>query len=130
MSEAAFEQQPFGDVTFADNPENRCPVVLVLDTSGSMAGQRIQELNAGLQTLQTELAADALAAKRVEIAIVTFGPVNPNAIFNVECDFTGMHQFIAPHLSTTGDTPMGVLRARGFTPNLNRTSIEMDRGLV
>jgi uncharacterized protein YegL len=101
MSDAAFEQQPFGDVTFADNPENRCPVVLVLDTSGSMSGQRIQELNAGLQTLQTELAADPLASKRVEIAIVTFGPVD------VQCDFTGMQQFIAPHLSTTGDTPMG-----------------------
>ncbi len=101
MSEVAFEQQPFGDVTFADNPENRCPVVLVLDTSGSMAGRPIQELNAGLQTLQTELAADQLASKRVEIAIVTFGPVN------VQCDFTGMQHFIAPHLSTTGDTPMG-----------------------
>jgi uncharacterized protein YegL len=97
----AFAQQPFGDVTFAENPENRCPVVLVLDTSGSMAGKRIEELNAGLQTLQSELTADALAAKRVEIAIVTFGPVQ------VQCDFTGMQQFIAPHLYTTGDTPMG-----------------------
>jgi uncharacterized protein YegL len=101
MSEVAFEQQPFGDVTFADNPENRCAVVLVLDTSGSMAGQKIQELNAGLQTLQTELTADPLASKRVELAIVTFGPVH------VECDFAGMLQFVAPHLSTTGDTPMG-----------------------
>jgi uncharacterized protein YegL len=101
MSENSYEQQPFADVTFAENPENRCPVVLVLDTSGSMSGRPIQELNAGLQTLQTELAADTLASKRVEVAIVTFGPVN------VQCDFTGMQHFIAPHLSTTGDTPMG-----------------------
>jgi uncharacterized protein YegL len=101
MAEGIFEQQPFGDVTFAENPENRCPVVLVLDTSGSMNGRPIQELNAGLQTLQTELAADPLASKRVEVAIVTFGPVQ------VQCDFTGMQHFIAPRLSTTGDTPMG-----------------------
>src|SRR5262249_8707375 len=26
------------DTTFAENPENRCSVVLLLDTSGSMAG--------------------------------------------------------------------------------------------
>jgi uncharacterized protein YegL len=101
MSQGELEQQPFGDATFAENPENRCPVVLVLDTSGSMSGQRIQELNAGLQTFRDELFADSLAAKRVEVAIVTFGPVN------VECDFTGIQNFIAPHLSTTGDTPMG-----------------------
>ena len=49
------EQQPFGDAVFAENPENRCPVVLVLDTSGSMAGKRIEELNAGLQTFRDEL---------------------------------------------------------------------------
>jgi uncharacterized protein YegL len=101
MSAGELEQQPFGDVTFADNPENRCAVVLVLDTSGSMAGQKIQQLNAGLQTFRDELFSDSLASKRVEVAIVTFGPVN------VECDFTGIQSFIAPHLSTTGDTPMG-----------------------
>jgi len=30
---------------FADNPEPRCPVVLLLDTSGSMQGAAINELN-------------------------------------------------------------------------------------
>jgi uncharacterized protein YegL len=101
MSEVPFQQLPFGDATFAENPENRCAVVLVLDTSGSMGGQPIQELNAGLQTFRDELSADSLAAKRVEVAIVTFGPVH------VECDFTSIHNFSAPHLTTTGDTPMG-----------------------
>jgi uncharacterized protein YegL len=89
------------DTAFAENPENRCPVVLVLDTSGSMAGEPIRELNAGLQTFRDELFADSLAAKRVEVSIVTFGPVN------VECDFTSIQYFYAPTLSTTGTTPMG-----------------------
>jgi len=39
-------------VEFQDNPEPRCPVVLLLDTSGSMAGKPIDELNAGLQDFQ------------------------------------------------------------------------------
>jgi hypothetical protein len=32
------EQVPFGTDNFADNPEPRLPCVLLLDTSGSMAG--------------------------------------------------------------------------------------------
>jgi uncharacterized protein with von Willebrand factor type A (vWA) domain len=36
---------PVGLPEFVENPENRCPVILLLDTSGSMSGQPIQELN-------------------------------------------------------------------------------------
>ena len=42
------DQQPLGAVTFAENPEPRCPCLLLLDTSGSMAGKPIAELNAGI----------------------------------------------------------------------------------
>jgi uncharacterized protein YegL len=101
MSQDSFEQQPFGDPEFAENPESRCPVVLVLDNSGSMGGEPIRELNAGLLTLRDELFADALAANRVEIAIVTFGPVR------VEVDFTTIHHFSPPTIYAAGDTPMG-----------------------
>ena len=41
----------FGSVEFAENPEPRVPCVLILDTSQSMQGSRINELNAGLQVL-------------------------------------------------------------------------------
>jgi len=37
-------------IEFAENPEPRCPCVLLLDTSGSMSGEKIASLNAGLQT--------------------------------------------------------------------------------
>jgi uncharacterized protein YegL len=69
------EQIPFGTNDFAENPEPRVACVLLLDVSGSMAGSAIAELNAGLTTYKDELAADSLASKRVEVAVVTFGSV-------------------------------------------------------
>jgi uncharacterized protein YegL len=95
------EQITFGPDGFADNPEPRCPCVLLLDVSGSMSGQPIAELNSGLVTFKDELAADALAMKRVEVAIVTFGPTK------VELPFTSATNFYPPNLSSQGDTPMG-----------------------
>jgi uncharacterized protein YegL len=95
------EQITFGTDDFASNPEPRCPCVLLLDVSGSMSGQPIAELNAGLVTFKDELAADALAMKRVEVAIVTFGPTK------VELPFTSATNFYPPNLSSQGDTPMG-----------------------
>jgi uncharacterized protein YegL len=95
------EQITFGPDGFADNPEPRCPCLLLLDVSGSMSGQPIAELNAGLVTFRDELAADALAMKRVEVAIVTFGPTK------VELPFTSATNFYPPNLSSQGDTPMG-----------------------
>ena len=49
------EQQPFDDVEFAENPEQRCPVALLLDTSYSMSGAPIAELNDGLATLRRSI---------------------------------------------------------------------------
>jgi uncharacterized protein YegL len=102
MSEPSeLDQQPFGDVTFAENPEPRCPCVLLLDTSTSMSGAKIAELNAGLQVFAEELRSDAMAAKRVEVAIVSFGPIQTVQHF-ITAD-----AFQAPTLVTAGDTPMG-----------------------
>jgi uncharacterized protein YegL len=95
------EQVPFGTTDFAENPEPRCPCVLLLDTSASMRGNPLNELNAGLAAYKEELAADSLAAKRVEVAVVTFGPVQ-----TVQ-DFATAEQFNPPVLEPTGDTPIG-----------------------
>jgi uncharacterized protein YegL len=67
------DQNYFEQAEFADNPEPRCPVVLVLDTSGSMAGAAIQELNEGLRAFSDALKSDRLASLRVEVAVVAFG---------------------------------------------------------
>ena len=96
------EQIPFGTSDFAENPEPRCPCVLLLDVSGSMQGEPIRELNEGLAVYRDELAADGLASKRVEVAVVTFG-----GQVNVVTDFVTADHFHAPTLTATGDTPMG-----------------------
>jgi uncharacterized protein YegL len=107
MSET-YEQQPFESARFADNPEPRCPCLLLLDTSGSMSGTPIAELNQGLQTFQTELQGDSLASKRVEVAIITFGPVS------VVQSFTQASTFFAPQLTSQGNTPMGAAIEEGL----------------
>ena len=95
------EQITFATSDFASNPEPRCPCILLLDVSGSMNGRPINELNAGLVTFRDELLADPLALKRVELGIVTFGPVH------VEQPFTSAANFFPPILFAQGDTPMG-----------------------
>lgn len=92
----------FGAVEFADNPEPRVPCLLLLDTSGSMGGTPITELNRGVQTFKDELMSDPLAAKRVEVAIVTFG--SAPAVIQ---DFVGAVAFDPPNLVAGGGTGMG-----------------------
>lgn len=102
------EQISFGTTEFADNPEPRCLCLLLLDVSGSMQGQPIAELNAGLTIFKDELAADALAMKRVEVGIVTFGPVQ------IALPFQGAAAFYPPALTAQGDTPMGAAIKQGL----------------
>jgi uncharacterized protein YegL len=108
LSNITFDQRPFGGAEFAENPENRCAVLLLLDNSQSMRGSPITELNLGLQVFRDELFADSLAAKRVDVGIVTFGPVK------VETDFVGIQHFYAPTLAVDGDTPMGSAIEQGL----------------
>ena len=103
-----FEQQPFTVDEFVDNPDPRCPCVLLLDVSGSMRGEPLRQLNEGLRVFKDELSADSLAARRVEIAVVTFGPVT------VVTDFVTADQYQPTDLVAQGDTPMGAAIERGL----------------
>lgn len=119
----SFEQQPFSGAEFVDNPEPRCPCLLLLDVSGSMRGQPIRELNDGLSLFRDELYADSLAAKRVEVGIVTFGPVQ------VLSDFVGVQNWMPPSLTDQGDTPMGAAIEQGLTLLRDRKTLYRSNGV-
>jgi uncharacterized protein YegL len=89
-------------VEFAENPEPRCPCVLLLDTSGSMHGQAIDALNEGLWVFKLEVCKDPLAARRVEVAVVTF-----DDRVQVPQPFIGIEDFEPPVLTAQGLTHMG-----------------------
>jgi len=95
------DQIILGTDSFAENPEPRCPCVLVLDTSGSMSGEAIAQLNVGLRRFRDDLMSDTLAMKRVDVAIITFGPTQ------LEMPFQTAGSFIPPTLNASGDTPLG-----------------------
>jgi uncharacterized protein YegL len=124
------EQLPFAAAAeFANNPEPRCPCVLLLDVSYSMSevvrgagaatgevvqrdGQayqivaggttRIDLLNDGLQAYKDDLTADTLASQRVEVCVMTFG-----GRVETVTPFVTADQFTPPTLTAAGDTPMG-----------------------
>jgi len=56
-----------------DNYEQKCLCTLVLDTSGSMAGSPITELNKGLNEFYKAVEEDLIASSRLEICIIGFG---------------------------------------------------------
>ncbi len=101
MDQTAYEESPFSEARFADNPDPRCPCVLILDRSASMSGPKIQQLNDGLAQFRTELLRDEIAARRVEIAVVPFGPVSRNSSFYPAGNFD------PKPMAAAGDTPMG-----------------------
>lgn len=92
------------DVVLTDNTSQRLPCVLVLDGSGSMAGDPIRELNAGLKILEQELKNDDTAAQRVQLMVIRLGDDND---VKVVTDWTDAIDFTAPELEANGVTPLG-----------------------
>lgn len=110
-------------IQFAENAEPRCPVVLLLDTSGSMYGEKIDELNAGVGQLATDLKGHTLASQRVELAIVVFGEKvealdvrsgGGGVPWDANQAFVTADEFQPPRLEAAGTTPLGEAMIRSL----------------
>ncbi|MGO9600746.1 MAG: vWA domain-containing protein [Isosphaeraceae bacterium] len=122
------DQVPYGGFDgseFVDNPEPRVACVLLLDVSGSMNGTPIDELNAALVTFKETMAADSLASKRAEIAILVFG-----GVLDLVQDFITAENFTPPVLQTHGDTPMGAAINRSIDMIAARKEIYKANGIA
>ena len=97
-------------IEIANPQQPHCATVLLLDTSGSMDGEKISALNEGIRIFKKEIVGDEteeakgddLAAKRVDLAVITFG----HAV-NVIHEFSSVGDFDPPTLVANGTTPMG-----------------------
>jgi len=111
------------DIEFVNN-EQRTPVVLLLDVSGSVAGEPIAHLNDGLQVFEQELKNDPVARNRVEVAIVTFG-----GTVQVVQDFSSAATFTAPTRTADGNTPMGAAIHTGLDLVAQRKRLYKEHGI-
>lgn len=119
-----YDQEPFVDAEFFDNPQPRCPCLLLLDVSVSMRGRPLEELNAGIQAFEEELKSDSLASQRVEVAIVTFGPVR------TVTEFQSAQSFLAPALEAEGATPLGKAIEHGLGLLKDRKAQYRENGIT
>ncbi len=87
------------------NPSQRTPCILVLDASGSMDGEPIDQLNQGVRALEVELKNDATASMSVQLAIVCVG--GPAGDADIMQDWTDAGDFSAFDLTAGGYTPLG-----------------------
>lgn len=114
---------PVGLPEFYENPENRCPVLLLLDTSASMSGAPIAALNQGIAAFKGDVLQNTQASLSVEVAIVTFGPVE------LVQDFVTIDHFAPPTLKASGFTPLGEAIAFGLDLVEKRKEVYRENGI-
>jgi len=90
----------FSDLT--ENPTARVPICLVLDTSGSMDGEPISELNEAIAMFFSAINSDEMAHDAADISIVTFGGKVAQTV-----EFGSIDRQSPPMLIASGSTPMG-----------------------
>ena len=84
------------------NPDPRIACALLLDTSSSMSGSPIDQLNQGFEQFCKEIKDDDLACKRAEISVITF-----DSAARVAIPFTEGRHLRPRHLNASGATAMG-----------------------
>ena len=84
----------------------RLPVYLLLDTSGSMMGEPIESVKAGVHMLVSSLRSDPYALETAWLSIITFDSQVTQTVPSTE-----LAQFQEPALNASGVTSMGAALA-------------------
>lgn len=92
---------PLTELDLIENPEPRLACMVVIDTSGSMNGDPIAEVNEGIRRLNREIASDELTLSRAEIGIIAF-----NNTWSVVQAFGEETDFEESELTAGGGTKM------------------------
>src|SRR5689334_17773945 len=80
----------------------RLPVYLVLDCSGSMAGEPIEAVRSGIKTLLGDLRGNPMALETTYLSVITF-----ESTANQVCPLTEIGSFKEPSLKAGGGTSLG-----------------------
>jgi len=108
----------------SDNRDPRVACALLLDTSASMGGAPIEQLNAGYATLCKELQEDPLARKRTEVTVITFG-----GSARVAVPFQEGRDLTPTWFNANGATPLGAALDLGLDELLARKQAYKAAGL-
>lgn len=79
------------------------PLLLLLDTSVSMSGEKIQHMNQAIKEMIEDLKAAAQIETEIQVSVISFGPVQ------VHFSFTDVSKIDWKDLEITGDTPIGAV---------------------
>lgn len=95
-----------------ENPSPRCPVALLLDTSASMDGEPIEQLNEGIEVFFNAVGSDDFARFAVELEIITFGGETKR--YAPFISFNDLTEVRYPNFTAGGMTPMGAALDMAF----------------
>ena len=101
-------EDELADLEFADNPEPRCPVLIIADCSGSMGGRPIDAMNRGVEDLFQAIIDDEIARNRVEVALLSF-----NSEPRVERNFSTVSERSKTNMMAGGGTNMHLAIQQG-----------------
>ena len=85
------------------NKSHKLPLILILDTSGSMKhNDNIGKLNDGVQSFYREILADSITQQHLEVCLITFGEGGVKSVL----DFGNPAQQQVPVLQAGGSSPL------------------------
>lgn len=92
----------FDNISGIESQARRLPIYLLLDTSGSMMGNKIEAVNEGVKLLTSQLIKDPMAVETAYLSIITFDSDARQLM-----PLTAINDFKAPKIEARGATSLG-----------------------